>query len=80
MYCRVGEYEILNTEVRTQLFMHSFGYHQSHTDFGNVCRYLESAEQRRVNYLSVMGSEQQMRDHLNANIQNPAVIDKFKST
>tara|TARA_B110000285_G_scaffold189093_1_gene215602 strand:- start:2064 stop:2477 length:414 start_codon:yes stop_codon:yes gene_type:complete len=25
-YCRVDEYEILNTEVRTQLFMHSYGY------------------------------------------------------
>ena len=25
-YCRVLEYEILNTEVRTLLFMHSYGY------------------------------------------------------
>jgi hypothetical protein len=68
LYCRVNEYEILNTEVRTQLFMHSFGYYQAHADFGNVCRYLESADQRRVNYLSVMGSEQNMRSRLNANI------------
>ena len=25
-YCQVTEYEILNTEIRTQLFMHSYGY------------------------------------------------------
>jgi len=26
LYCQVTEYEILNTEIRTQLFMHSYGY------------------------------------------------------
>jgi hypothetical protein len=25
-YCRIEEYEILNTEIRTLLFMHSYGY------------------------------------------------------
>jgi hypothetical protein len=41
LYCQVTEYEILNTEIRTQLFMHSYGYTQANVDFGNVRRYLE---------------------------------------
>jgi len=44
LYCRVQDYEILNTEVRTQLFMHSYGYIQSSFDFGNVRRYMTSSE------------------------------------
>lgn len=77
-YCRVLEYEILNTELRTLLFMHSFGYIQCNLDFGNIRRYLEEGEQRRVNYLSVIGSEEQFQDNLNVNIKEPAVIDDFK--
>ena len=46
-YCRVYDYEILNTEVRTQMFMHAFGYVQSNLEFGNVRRYLENGENRR---------------------------------
>jgi len=76
-YCRVTEYEILNTEIRTLLFMHSYGYLQANVDFGNVRRYLEQAESRRVNYLSVLGSEQQARDGLNVNIVEPAQLDRF---
>ena len=72
LYCRVTEYEILHTEVRTLLFMHSYGYLASNVDFGNVRRYLEQSEYRRVNYLSVLGSDQ------NVNIQNTALIDKLK--
>jgi len=41
LYCRVIEYEILNTEIRTTLFMHSYGYVQTNVDFGNIRRYLE---------------------------------------
>lgn len=25
-YCRIDEYELINTELRTLLFMHSYGY------------------------------------------------------
>src|SRR6056300_1695648 len=67
----------MNTEIRSQLFMHSFGYLQSILDFGNVRRYLEQAEQRRVNYLSVMGSDEPVST---AKIANPSQIDKFKGT
>ena len=49
--------------------MHSYGYIQANSDFGNVRRYLEQAEARRVNYLSVIGQTEQA---INANIQNPA--------
>lgn len=61
-YCRVLEYEILNTEIRTQLFMHSYGYIQTHVDFGNIRRYLENGEQRRVNFLSALGNEELIKD------------------
>jgi len=52
IYCRVFEYEILNTEVRTLLFMHSFGYFQTNVDFGNVRRFFELAEDRHLKFLS----------------------------
>ena len=84
-YCQVTEYEILNTEIRTQLFMHSYGYIQANVDFGNVRRYLEQGEMRRVDYLSVLGSEEYMRDalflnvnDLKVNIKAPADIGDFK--
>lgn len=41
-------------------------------------RYLEQGEIRRVNYLSVLGSEEYMRDALNVNIKAPADIGDFK--
>ena len=77
-YCQVTEYEILNTEIRTQLFMHLYGYIQANVDFGNVWRYLKQGEVRRVNYLSLFGSEEYMRDALNVNIKAPAEINDFK--
>ena len=46
------EYEILNTEVRTAMFMHAFGYVQANVDFGNIRRYLNHGEERRLSYLS----------------------------
>ena len=30
------DYDILNTEVRAQLFSHAFGYAQSTVDFGEI--------------------------------------------
>lgn len=77
LYCRVTEYEILNTEIRSLLFMHSYGYIQANMDFGNVRRYLEHAENRRLTYLSVLGPDQEREDGLNMNIQQPAQIDRF---
>jgi hypothetical protein len=35
-YNRVKDFEILNTDIRTQLFKHTFGYNQQAIDFGNV--------------------------------------------
>jgi hypothetical protein len=32
----VLDYDILNTEVRAQLFSHAFGYAQSTVDFGDI--------------------------------------------
>ena len=54
-YCRVEEYEILNTELRSQLFMHSYGYLQSTVDFGDLTRYLERVQEKRGGYLSLLG-------------------------
>lgn len=62
------EYEILNTEIRTLLFMHSYGYIQSYADFGNIRRYLEQGELRRCSYLSGLGTEEYFREALNINI------------
>jgi len=78
MYCRVTEYEILNTEIRTLLFMHSYGYIQANVDFGNVRRYLEQGENRRVNYLSMMGSDEFLKEAMNINIKHPAAIGDYK--
>ena len=75
-FCRVTEYEILHTEARTLLFMHSYGYIRSISDFGNIRRFLEDGENRRVNYLSVLSQDQQVG--LNANIQLPALKQNFK--
>lgn len=79
-YCRVREYELLNTEIRTQLFMHSYGYVASNSDFGNIRRYLEEGEQRRLSYLSSIGEDQNeaIRINMNANIQMPAPPIDFK--
>lgn len=35
-YCEVKDFEILNTEVRAQLFAHAFGYNQRIVDFGDL--------------------------------------------
>jgi len=35
-YCRITDFEILNTEVRAQLFSHAFGYDLKNTEFGLV--------------------------------------------
>lgn len=78
MYCRVTEYEILNTEIRTLLFMHAYGYTQAHADFGNIRRYLEQGEQRRVNYLSVLGSDEFVKEAMNVNIKEPAPVSDYK--
>ena len=78
MYCRVTEYEILNTEIRTLLFMHSYGYIQANVDFGNVRRYLEQGENRRANYLSVMGTDEFLKEAMNVNIRQPAAISDYK--
>ena len=48
--------------------MHSYGYIQANIDFGNVRRYLEHAEGRRLNYLSVLGPDQERGEGLNVNI------------
>jgi hypothetical protein len=77
-YCRVLDYEILNTEVRTLLFMHSYGYIQTNVDFGNIRRYLEEGEYRRMNQLSMIGAEEFIRESININIQEPAEIDVYK--
>lgn len=76
-YCRVAEYEILNTEIRTLLFMHAYGYIQANADFGNIRRYLEQGELRRVSYLSGLGSEEYFKEALNVNIQDPALLPDY---
>ena len=35
-FCRVKNFDILNTEVRAQLFSHAFGYEQLAADFGDL--------------------------------------------
>lgn len=77
-YCRVTEYEILNTEMRTLLFMHAYGYTQANADFGNIRRYLEQGEQRRVSHLSVLGSDEYLKEAMNVNIKEPAAISDYK--
>ena len=72
------EYEILNTEIRTLLFMHSYGYIQSYADFGNIRRYLEQGELRRCSYLSGLGTEEYFREALNINIQEPADLSEYQ--
>lgn len=47
-YNRVKDFEILNTDIRTQLFKHSFGYNQQAVDFGNVGLLCEKAEKPAV--------------------------------
>jgi hypothetical protein len=58
--------------------MHSYGYVQSNVDFGNVRRYLEIGENRRMNYLSMMGNDDFMREAMNVNIKNPAPMIDYK--
>lgn len=36
LYCRVHDFDILDTEVRAQLFAHAFGYRQKNVDFGTL--------------------------------------------
>lgn len=35
-YCRVNNYEVLNTEIRSLLFKHSYGYDLTLIDFGRL--------------------------------------------
>ena len=74
-YCRIFEYEMVNTELRTLLFMHSYGYIQSIADFGNIRRYLEYGEQRRLAYLSATGSN---LNEINLNLQDAAPKVEYK--
>jgi hypothetical protein len=60
--------------------MHSYGYIQSNVDFGNIRRYLENGEQRRINYLSSQGQEYHLKEQMSINIQEPAKIAKFTGT
>lgn len=48
--------------------MHSYGYLQSNLDFGNVRRYLERGEDRRNAYISMMSTDQFVKEAINANI------------
>jgi len=58
--------------------MHSYGYIQTNVDFGNIRRYLEEGEFRRVNQLSMIGADEFIRESININIQEPAQLDVYK--
>lgn len=56
-FCRVQDFEILNTEIRSQLFMHSYGYLQTAVNFGNLATYLDRFAHTKAKYMSLLGSD-----------------------
>lgn len=58
--------------------MHSYGYNQANLDFGNVRRHLEHGEMRRVNYLSILGTDEYLKETMNIEINLPAQMSELK--